>query len=116
MSIYRISLEIFNLVGFSNLIKKRIALSNYLEDAILSFNQISPNIKFKIITPGSAKNRGAQLSILINKNGKKIYNQLRKSGVYADWRDPNIMRISTVPLYNSFEDIAKFYNILFTCI
>ena len=45
-----------------------------------------------------------------------IYRALKDAGVYVDWRKPNVMRIAPVPLYNSFEDIAKFHNILFTCI
>ena len=66
----------------------------------------------KIITPGSAEQRGGQLSILLNKRGKFMYDFLRKSGVYVDWREPNVMRLAVAPLYNSFEDIARFYNLL----
>ena len=116
MSIYRQSLELFHEVGLDNLIQKRIKLNNYLEDAINTFNHSSNKIQLKIITPGAAEMRGAQLSIYIASNGKEIYNKLRNYGVYADWRSPSIMRISTVPLYNSFEDIARFYHILQKCI
>tara|TARA_B100001250_G_scaffold414176_1_gene451096 strand:- start:8852 stop:10117 length:1266 start_codon:yes stop_codon:yes gene_type:complete len=116
MSIYRVSLEIFNEIGVSKLVDKRIKLSTYLEDAMMSFNNLSSNIKFKIITPGLAEERGSQLSIMINFNGKKIYRALKEAGVYVDWRKPDVMRIAAVPLYNSFEDIAKFYHILFKCI
>ena len=51
MSIYRASLELFNKIGLLKLIDKRIKLNTYLEDAIHSFNSLSPNIEFKIITP-----------------------------------------------------------------
>ena len=116
MSIYRFSLEIFDDVGLSSLVDKRIKLSTYLEDAIKSFNQFSNTIKFKIITPGLPEERGSQLSIRINFDGQKIYKSLKEAGVYVDWRKPDVMRIAAVPLYNSFEDIAKFYHILFKCI
>ena len=49
-------------------------------------------------------------------DGQKIYKSLKEAGVYVDWRKPDVMRIAAVPLYNSFEDIAKFYHILFKCI
>ncbi len=113
MSIYRFSLEFFNNVGIKKLITKRIKLSEYLEDAIKLCNQKN---KFKIITPGNAKQRGAQLSIFISQDGNKIFNSLKKNGVYVDWREPNVMRIAPTPLYNSYEDIAQFYHILCQCI
>jgi len=116
MSIYRASLELFHKVGMSKLIAKRIELSMYLENAIQSINKQSNSIKLNIITPGKATERGSQLSILISDNGKQIINDLQKNGVYVDWRDPNVMRLAPTPLYNSYEDIAKFYHILCQCI
>ena len=115
MSIYRKSLECFHAVGMQNLIQKRIKMSQYLELAINTFNKLSTTTQLKIITPGSADKRGAQLSIIINNNGKKIFNYLKKNGVYVDWREPNVMRLAPTPLYNSYEDIARFYNILCKC-
>ncbi len=112
MSIYRASLDLFDEIGMKKLIHKRINLSIYLEQAIHSFNKKSTDLKMKIITPGSAENRGGQLSVLISKNGKDVYNFLRNSGVYVDWREPNVMRLAVAPLYNSFEDIARFYKLL----
>ena len=116
LSIYRLSLELFNKAGLSNLVNKRNQLTIYLEEAINSFNHISNGLKFKIITPGSPEKRGSQLSLLVNQNNKEIYNFLRKEGVFIDLKNPNIIRIAPVPLYNSFEDIARFYQILIKCI
>ena len=112
MSVYRASLDLFEEVGMNKLINKRIDLSRYLEHAIDSFNKQSSTVRMKIITPGSAEHRGGQISILLNKRGKFMYDFLRKSGVYVDWREPNVMRLAIAPLYNSFEDIARFYNLL----
>ena len=36
---------------------------------------------------------------------KEIFDELTKQGVIADWREPNVIRVAPVPLYNSFEDI-----------
>ena len=115
MSIYRASLDFFSEVGMEKLIKKRIKLSRYLEQAINEFNNFSHKIKFKIITPGIPDKRGAQLSVLISHDGHKIFKNLKKHGVYVDWREPNVMRLAPTPLYNSYEDVARFYHILCKC-
>ncbi len=115
MSVYRASLEVFNKVGMSSLFEKRIKLNKYLEGAIHYFNEQSKQIKLKIITPGDEAERGAQLSLLISHDAKKVFNKLRENGVFIDWRPPNIMRLSAVPLYNNHEDIAKFIQVLIKC-
>ena len=43
---------------------------------------------------------------------KKLFDQISSKGVIADWREPDVIRVAPVPLYNSFLDIFKFYNIL----
>jgi kynureninase len=40
-----------------------------------------------------------------------VFNELQKNGVIADWREPNVIRMAPVPLYNSFEDIQRFAGI-----
>ena len=116
LSIYRQSLELFNQVGMQELINKRNQLTGYLKDSILDLNKYSSTLRFKIITPFDTECKGAQLSILLNERGKEVYHYLTSKGVYVDWRDPNVIRVAPVPLYNSFEDIAKFYKILIGCI
>ena len=66
----------------------------------------------KIITPSSPEQRGCQLSFIINKNGKKLFNKLTESGVIADWREPDVLRVAPVPLYNNFEDVFQFGKLL----
>ncbi len=64
----------------------------------------------QIITP--KENRGCQLSIVAHGYGKTLYTKLIENGVVPDWREPNVIRCATVPLYNSFEDIYKFGAVL----
>jgi kynureninase len=103
------SLEIFQKAGIKNLRKKSIELTNYL-DFLLS--QLDPEEKyFTILTPRSSKERGCQLSIFMKKEGKKVFDKLTKAGIIADWREPGVIRVAPVPLYNTFEDVFTFSEI-----
>jgi kynureninase len=74
-------------------------------------NQLT-NLKFEIITPVDPNERGCQLSLLFKSKGKEVFEKLQKNGVIADWREPNVIRIAPVPMYNSFEDVYTFYEIM----
>lgn len=100
------SLEIFQEAGIKKLRKKSIALTGYLEFLL---KEIDPEKKFfQILTPADPKQRGCQLSIFMKQNGKKVFNTLSKAGIVADWREPDVIRVAPVPLYNSFEEVYKF--------
>ncbi len=104
------SLKIFEEVGMTSLRKKSLLLTGYLHFLL---DQIDPDQNYyKIITPADTHSRGCQLSILMNKNGKRIYNSLIMKGIFTDWREPDVIRAAPVPLYNSFEDVYKFANAL----
>jgi len=66
----------------------------------------------RIITPADPLQRGAQLSILTGPDGKQLYNKLEAGNVIADWREPNVIRVAPVPLYNKFEEVYRFVEIL----
>ena len=68
--------------------------------------------KLEIITPRDKKQRGCQLSIVAHGRGKELFNKLTDAGVISDWREPNVIRCAPVPLYNSFEDVYRFGEIL----
>lgn len=107
------SLDIFAEVGMTKLCEKRDDLTGYLEYVV---NDISDKMKetcnLEIITPKDKSKRGAQLSILAHGMGKSLFDFITEKGVIADWREPNVIRIAPVPLYNSFEDVFKFGAIL----
>ena len=113
MAAHKASLDVFNEAGMNNLVKKSKKLVNTLELVFERFNHESKDFKFKIITP---KQRGCQLSVLVNKNGRKVYEILNQNGVVVDRREPNVIRFAPVPLYNSFEDIYNFSQILRKCL
>ncbi len=109
MAACRASLDIFEEVGMPALIQKSKNLTAYLEFVIQEIN-LQKNNCLQIITP--KVNRGSQISIIANGYGKELYTNLIKHGVMPDWREPNVIRCATVPLYNSFEDIYRFGQIL----
>ncbi len=103
------SLEIFDEVGMSALRKKSLQLTGYLEYLLKSVDHFEDY--FSIITPSDKNQRGCQLSILMKKNGKKVFDRLTKAGVIADWREPDVIRVAPVPLYNTFEEVFLFAQI-----
>lgn len=110
MAAHRASLELFAEAGMEALVRKGQQLSDF---ALSILSEINASLKqpiFEIITPVQAK--GCQLSILVQHRGKDIFNALMAHGVIADWREPNVIRIAPVPLYNSFTDVYRFGELL----
>lgn len=104
------SLQIIEAAGFSNMVAKSRALSSYL---LFVLNAINENGKyFSIITPQAAEEHGCQVSISVHQNAKKVFDQLLPAGIFADWREPNVIRVAPVPLYNSFKEIFTFAQTL----
>jgi kynureninase len=111
MAAHLASLDIFDAAGLDRLVQKSKGLTAYLEFVITEVNKIKFGGKntLEIITPLS---RGCQLSVVAHGYGKALFNQLTEKGVIADWREPNVIRMAPVPLYNSHEDIFRFGEIL----
>lgn len=104
----RASLEIFDKVEMEKLRDKSMRLTGYLEYLI---DQIGSD-EISIITPNSPDERGCQLSIQSKKQGRELYEKLTKEGVVCDWREPDVIRVAPVPLYNSYMEVYLFSEIL----
>ena len=103
------ALEIFQRAGIKNLRKKSILLTGFLEYLL---KQTDPDEKmFSIITPSHPKERGCQLSILMKGDGRKVFDRVLATGVLADWREPAVIRVAPVPLYNTFSEVFRFSEI-----
>ncbi len=111
MAAYKASLDIFDEVGMDKLNEKSKALTAYMEFVLTEVNnQTATKEKyFEIITPAE---RGCQLSVVAHGRGKELHTDLLQQGVISDWREPNVIRMAPVPLYNSFEDVYQFGEIL----
>ncbi len=101
----RASLSIFDEVGMDKLVAKSRKLTDYL----LFLLNIIETDRIEIITP---EERGCQISIRVKNGNKELFDIITEKGVVADWREPDVIRIAPVPLYNSFSDVFNFYNIL----
>lgn len=108
MVAHRASLDIFDKVNMEALRTKSLRLTGYLAFLLGTLTHLD----FEIITPQNPEQRGAQLSLLFGQSGRKVFEILSSKGVIADWREPNVIRIAPVPMYNSFEDVYRFYAIL----
>jgi kynureninase len=105
------SLDIFKRAGIVNLRAKSVALTGFLESLIRA--QLANAIH--IITPADAPERGCQLSLRILRapaHAKRILARLTAAGLIGDWREPDIIRLAPVPLYNSFMDCFRAVQIL----
>lgn len=100
------SLELFDRTSIKELRKKSLKLTGYLEFILNDCRGHFPY--FDIITPTEPSSRGCQLSLLFKRNGRKIFDRLTEKGVIVDWREPDVIRVAPVPLYNSFEDVYRF--------
>ncbi len=114
MAAHKAALELFDAAGIKNLRKKSLELTGYLRFLIEEINK-----KFKdpihILTPKSDAAHGAQLSLLMHSRGREIFDKLTEQGVVVDWREPDVIRMAPVPLYNSFEDVYRFGQLLEKC-
>ncbi|HEY6370668.1 MAG TPA: kynureninase [Candidatus Sulfotelmatobacter sp.] len=100
----RASIEIFSEASLERLRAKSVSLTGYME--FLLSQDLSA--KFSIITPPEQERRGAQLSIRLPRDGRKLCDRLAAEGVIGDWREPDTFRVAAVPLYNSYQDVYRF--------
>jgi len=110
LAAHQASLDIFQEAGMENLRKKSELLTGYLEFLLHQIN--GERGVLEIITPNNASERGCQLSLLVKKGGKAVFDELYQNAIVGDWRHPNVIRIAPTPLYNSFLDVYRFAKIL----
>ncbi|HMN39385.1 MAG TPA: kynureninase [Phycisphaerales bacterium] len=106
----RVSLEIFDKAGMPALRAKSERMTGYLQaliDAIPGAERL-----VEVITPRQPGARGCQLSIAVKERPKDLHKALGADGVVCDFREPNVIRVAPVPLYNTFHDCWWFAEIL----
>ncbi|QHL88422.1 kynureninase [Nibribacter ruber] len=110
LAVHKASLALFEEAGMENLRAKSERLTAYLEFLIKELNQ--PKELLEIITPSGPEARGCQISLLVNQNGRQLFDTLMANGFILDWREPNVIRVAPTPMYNTFEDVYRFGQFL----
>ena len=101
------SLDMFRTADIGDLRAKSVRLTAYT----LRLLQERVGNDVRIITPTAPEERGNQLSLRVNggqRRGRRVFDALGDHGIICDWREPDIIRIAPVPLYNRFVDIYDF--------
>jgi len=109
MAPIRAALELFQQAGFASLRKKSVEMTAYLEQLI----QTELNDSLEIVTPADPERRGCQLSLRVlagRDAGRALFEQLEAAGTIPDWREPDVIRVAPIPMYNRFEDCWLFVN------
>lgn len=110
MAPLRASLELFDRAGMPALRAKSKRLTGYLESLI----HARLDDVLEILTPVDATQRGAQLSLRVRagrEQGRALFDYLASHGVLGDWREPDVIRISPAPLYNTHADVLRFAQV-----
>ena len=108
---HKASLDIFEDAGIANVFEKNRQLNSYLWFVLNTIRKEVNEDAIKILTPSDEQKRGCQVSLAV-KNGKKVFEELSKNGVFTDWREPDVIRIAPVALYNTFAEVWHFGRIL----
>lgn len=120
------SLQVFEAVGGIQILREHsLSLTGFLDSLLKQSKYFVPiertaeassEPRFTIITPNERGSRGAQLSLLFlpENSGimQKVLSYLKASGVIGDERNPNVIRLAPVPLYNTKEDCIKAVEVL----
>lgn len=112
MAAHKAALQLFEEAGMEALVKKSGRLTGYLFYCLDEINREQHHTVVQVITPRDA--HGCQVSMLMLEKGRAVFDALITAGVIADWREPNVIRIAPVPLYNTFEEVWTFGNIIKT--
>ena len=104
------SLSIFEAAGIEALRAKSLQMTSLLLDGLEPFAG-----EIELLTPRVGAQRGNQISLRLRSGadaGRRAFAALGRSGVMADWREPDVLRVAFAPLYNSFGDVAAFCDAL----
>jgi kynureninase len=119
------SLETFDRVGMAAIREKSIKLTGYLEWLLVGRREGGRHEGtearrheggIKVITPAEPGARGAQLSIVVPGMSREVQRKLLAEGVVVDFREPDVIRVAPVALYNTFHDVWRFVRALRTCV
>ena len=100
----RASMDLFDEAGIERLRARSVELTGQMESLL------APHAgdRFSIATPADPERRGAQLSIRVRGSVRAVCEGLMAAGIVCDWREPDILRVTPAPLYNTMDDVQRF--------
>ncbi len=107
----RASIDLYDQVGMDNLRAKGDNLTGYLEWLLKE----NCKDKMEIVTPAyveGKQTRGSMLCVRVKGDAKNLEERLKESGAIVDFREPDILRMAPIPMYNSFEDVFELVEII----
>jgi kynureninase len=108
MAPLRASLELFDRAGIDNLREKSLKLTQYLETLL---DRLPPGVMTQL-TPRVPDHRGSMLALEVHDRPRELFEELERQGIVCDFREPNVIRVTPCPLYNSFHDVWCFAQAL----
>jgi kynureninase len=108
MAPLRASLALFDAAGMTALREKSERLTAYL----LYLLDRLPAGRFEVITPRDPAQRGSQISLLVHSRARELVRSLEEAGIVCDFREPDVVRVAPVPLYNTYLDVWTFADAL----
>ena len=104
----RASFDLFDQVGMERLCIKSVTLTGFLERTLGAYCADL----IELVTPCDSTKRGCQLSVRVKRNAQEVFSALGQHGVVCDWREPDVIRLTPVPFYNSFGDVARCVEVI----
>lgn len=107
------SLSVFGETSMEQLREKSLKLTAYLQYLLLKDTVAHDDERlFRIITPLDPAWRGAQLSLLLKPGYlKNVGSALKEAGIVADQREPDVIRVAPIPMYNTYYEVWQFVRI-----
>lgn len=105
---HRAALDVVAEAGWDVIQAKREKLTAFLWAILDDVNQTVAGSPITILTPRDPAQQGSQVSLLMQRDGKNVFDALAAAGIITDWREPDVIRLAPVPLYNTFEEVWRF--------
>jgi kynureninase len=88
--------------------EKSVRLTGYLEYLLAT----TAAERVDVITPSDPEARGCQLSLRVRDGAREVQGALEARGIVCDFREPDILRVAPVPLYNTYRDVWTLASVL----
>ncbi|HMO34151.1 MAG TPA: kynureninase [Lacibacter sp.] len=109
---HRAALDVVAEAGWDRIQEKREQLTAWLWNVLEEVNRSQNEPVIDFITPRDPAGHGCQVSMHMRQRGREIYDRLMQAGFFVDWREPSVIRLAPVPLYNTFEEVWSFGDAL----